>query len=254
MYYTKRSLFAGLLDITLSIKLIPPCRNERGEVVGSAFRNGSLISSTLSACGVLSVISQRIYSDEVRIVRAQWRFRRAEAERVTGSNFSNVLAIKQYIITSRRLRQQGRNKRRIRRRTGEEMNFWCENRRKAGEESDRRQTKRRTDGQADRRTNGRADRRTKRGTGEEEREASHCDSLAVCQRVTDGWIRFLSSLSPPRTFFPRLFRYLVLYDSSASPEQPALKASSYSIRIRDIQDVDLRLPQVMIQIFRIDRC
>lgn len=97
------------------------------------------------------------------------------------------------------------------------MNFWCENRRKAGGESDRRQTKRRTDGQADRRTNGRADRRTRRdGRDErEEREASHCDSLAVCQRVTDGWIRFLLPprlfLSLPRacllSFFPCLFRF-----------------------------------------------
>lgn len=114
---------------------------------------------------------------------------------VTGSNFSNVLAIKQYIITSRRLRRQGgKQKENLEEdRRGDEFLMRERTVGRAGGESDRRQTKRRTDGQADRRTNGRADRRTKRDG--EKREASHCDSLAVCQRVTDGWIRFLL---PPR--------------------------------------------------------
>lgn len=90
-----------------------------------AFRDGSLISSTTRAR--LSRRISRGGADPSISPFLLFSFslgsNDATPGQVTGSNFSNVLAIKQYIITSRRLRRQGRNKRRTRRRTGEEMNF-----------------------------------------------------------------------------------------------------------------------------------
>lgn len=189
---------------------------------------------------------------------------RGSPGQVTGSNFSNVLAIKQYIITSRRLRRQGGNKRRTWRRTGEEMNFWCG--RTVGRLAGRVTGGRRRDERMDRQTDGRTDGRTEGRRGTARRGKPR---IVILSRSAREWLTgesvfsFLraSSTLPSRVPSVLLSVSLLLpsfpLPPSFSPrflllEQPAFKAS-YSIRIRKIQDVDLRLPQVMIQIFQIGR-
>lgn len=77
--------------------------------------------------------------------------------------------------------------------------------RRLGEKSDRRQTKRQTDRRTSGQTDGRTYERTDGWTKDEagSREDLHCDSLAVCQDVTDGWICLLPPAASPAR--PRIF-------------------------------------------------